>query len=303
MNKNNNNNNDNTFTKFQIKCTTPFITYLLLSIFILNIFIIIYIMFKYNAYDYTNIIGIIFYSIIIGITYKLKCAPLTSLLFHPPIFIVTFSYIILISIHGLTNLYFISQTDESHYLYTLFIRYLKKLPIDSNNITTAFDDFTENSQTSNDVATIFDSVSSASDINNQLNNITTQIDIENSTLNQSDLPAISPSSPDLNTVDLSSILSNSSSKIDQIKESKTETTAIPNIATLGLPMSKTDSNTFDLSAILNKESKNNKDSIIESKTNTLGLPMSKTDSNTFDLSAILNKESKNNKVDITSLEF
>jgi hypothetical protein len=45
---------------------------------------------------------------------------MTSLLFHPPIFVIVFAYVVLMGIHGVSNLYFISQTKESSYLFDLF---------------------------------------------------------------------------------------------------------------------------------------------------------------------------------------
>ena len=64
--------------------------------------------------------SVIYYSLMILLTYQFKCSPMTSLLFHPPIFVIVFAYVVLMGIHGLSNLYFISQTKESSYLFDLF---------------------------------------------------------------------------------------------------------------------------------------------------------------------------------------
>lgn len=129
--------NSNTIAQIQIKCKTSVFTYLLAAIFILNIAVIIYIMrndyLTKNIVNYSNIMAIVYYSLITVITIKFKCSPMTSLLFHPAIFVVVFSYIVLIGLHGLSNLYFLSQTEESSYMFDLFKHGISKA---NNYVTT-----------------------------------------------------------------------------------------------------------------------------------------------------------------------
>lgn len=113
----------NPITRVQLTCKTSQVTYILIAIFVLNIVVILYVIKKEFADDilhYSNIMSVIYYSLMILLTYQFKCSPMTSLLFHPPIFVIVFAYVVLMGIHGLSNLYFISQTKESSYLFDLF---------------------------------------------------------------------------------------------------------------------------------------------------------------------------------------
>jgi hypothetical protein len=122
----------------KIPCKTPMLTYLLSAIFILNIFVIVYTM--YTEYGKGGEIGpegvrmgdiksisfslhgptLIYYIIVLGITIKYHCSPMTSLLYHPVLFVTTFGYLLMIGLTGLSNLYFLSQTDESNNLQNIF---------------------------------------------------------------------------------------------------------------------------------------------------------------------------------------
>tara|TARA_Y100000389_G_scaffold204984_1_gene261583 strand:- start:4585 stop:5139 length:555 start_codon:yes stop_codon:yes gene_type:complete len=113
----------NPITRVQLTCKTSKVTYILIAIFVLNIVVILYVIKEEFADDilhYSNIMSVIYYSLMILLTYQFKCSPTTSLLFHPPIFVIVFAYVVLMGIHGLSNLYFISQTKESSYLFDLF---------------------------------------------------------------------------------------------------------------------------------------------------------------------------------------
>lgn len=113
----------NPITRVQLTCKTSPVTYILIAIFILNIVVILYVIkeeFTNDVLHYSNIMSVIYYSLMILLTYQFKCSPMTSLLFHPPIFVIVFAYVVLMGIHGVSNLYFISQTEESSYLFDLF---------------------------------------------------------------------------------------------------------------------------------------------------------------------------------------
>ena len=111
----------------KLPCKTPMLTFLLSAIFILNIFVIVYTMYtEYGKNSDINDISfsvhgptLIYYIIILGITIKFHCSPMTSLLFHPVLFVVVFGYLLVIGLTGLSNLYFLSQTDESNKLQNL----------------------------------------------------------------------------------------------------------------------------------------------------------------------------------------
>lgn len=133
----------NPITRFQSICKTSSVTYILIAIFVLNIVVILYVIkkdFSNDILHYSNIMSVIYYSLMIFLTYQFKCSPMTSLLFHPPIFGIVFSYVVLMSIHGASNLYFIYQTKESSYLFYLFkqgisktYNYIKTTNNDLNN--------------------------------------------------------------------------------------------------------------------------------------------------------------------------
>jgi CDP-diglyceride synthetase len=114
----------------KLPCKTPMLTFLLSAIFILNIFVIVYTMYtEYGKKSDVNDIRfnihiptLIYYIIILGVTIKFHCSPMTSLLFHPVLFVVVFCYLLVIGLTGLSNLYFLSQIDESNKLQNLFTK-------------------------------------------------------------------------------------------------------------------------------------------------------------------------------------
>lgn len=108
----------------ELPCKTPMLTYLLSAIFIINIFITFYGMYnEFNKIGHINYRThapiLMYYVIILGITMAFHCSPTSSLMYHPFIFLVVFSYILTIGLGGLIHLYYllplikVADTDES----------------------------------------------------------------------------------------------------------------------------------------------------------------------------------------------
>ena len=131
----------------KLPCKTPIITFLLSAIFIINIFVIVYTMYAgYGIKKDVNDINfsihgptLIYYFIILGITIKFHCSPLTSLLFHPILFVTTFGYLLATGLTGFSNLYFLLKTNESGKLQNLFTEFINMMKdtVETNNAVSA----------------------------------------------------------------------------------------------------------------------------------------------------------------------
>jgi hypothetical protein len=99
------------------QCETGILTYFLIAIFVINVFVVFYSMYSQYSVNSdlvdvkfkTSIPILIYYIIIITITYKFKCTPMASLLYHPIIFSIVLIYLFILIIGGVFNLVWISN--------------------------------------------------------------------------------------------------------------------------------------------------------------------------------------------------